>query len=285
MNLSHVNDINRLFKTPGQLQHWWQVLSKNPVVPVMGLIMLTLLSSSVDAAGPRPKDLYLNLGGGIFSPTFTLNPDAFVDRVDGELGIGYISLPLVGDVSFDVGLSGVSDTSDLRPENRTILSLDGSLGYKFNSMFGAEINIDLGFPVIQIRDLGVSDLLTNDSASSGRIHILPPDLLPIGLTAYYTPFPDAFISPYFGGGGVMVFLNNRRANSTATEILVIEGDVEFGLMLQFGAHIDISQDWFGFFDIKYAHIDEPEFETQEGISAPVDSLEFRHIRAGAGLRF
>ena len=285
MNLSHVNDINPLLKILGQIQYYWQTLSKKAIIPIMGIVILTLLSGSANAAGPRPKDLYLNLGGGIFSPTFTLNPNAIVDRVDGELGIGALSIPLIGDIPLQIGLSGTNDTSEKRPENRTILSLDGSVGYKYNKFFGAEINIDLGFPLIQIRDVGLSDVLVSDTNSTGRVHILPPDLLPLGLTVYYTPFPDAFISPYFGGGGVMVFLNNRRAQSSATEILVLEGDVELGIMLQFGAHIDISQDWFGFFDVKYAHIDEPQFETEQGIAAPVESLEFRHIRVGAGLRF
>ena len=285
MNLSHVNDINRLLKISGQLQYWWQAMSKSPLIPAMSVVILTLLSSSANAAGPRPKDLYLNLGGGIFTPTFTLNPDAIVERVDGELGIGIVSIPLIGDIPLQAGLSGATDNNVSRPENRTTLSLGGALGYKFNRYIGSELNIDLGFPIIQIRDIGLGDVLTSDSNSTGRIHIRPPELLPIGLTAYYTPIPDAFISPYFGAGAMVVFLNNRRAESEATEILIIEGDVEYGAMLQLGAHIDISQDWFGYFDLKYGYVDSPEFQTEQGVSAEVESLEFRHIRVGAGLRF
>lgn len=283
MNLSHVNGINRHPPAPRCFNAGRPVLSKFSTLSVLGII-LCLLNSSANAAGPRPKDLYLNLGGGVFTPTFTLAPKAIVDRVDGELGVTSIVLPLLGSISL-IGLAGTTDNDVSRPENRTILSLDSSLGYKYNRRFGVEINLDLGFPNILIRDVGIDNVLASDTNSTGRIQILAPDLLPIGASIYYTPYPDFLISPYFGFGGMVVFLNNRRASSTATEVLIIEGDVEFGWMLQAGAHLDISQDWFGFFDVKYANIDEPQFETEQGIPAPVDSLEIRHIRVGVGLRF
>ncbi len=283
MNLSHVNGINRHPPAPRCFNAGRPVLSKFSTLSVLGII-LCLLNSSANAAGPRPKDLYLNLGGGVFTPTFTLAPKAIVDRVDGELGVTSIVLPLLGSISL-IGLAGTTDNDVSRPENRTILSLDSSLGYKYNRRFGVEINLDLGFPNILIRDVGIDNVLASDTNSTGRIQILAPDLLPIGASIYYTPYPDFLISPYFGFGGMVVFLNNRRASSTATEVLIIEGDVEFGWMLQAGAHVDISQDWFGFFDVKYANIDEPQFETEQGIPAPVDSLEIRHIRVGVGLRF
>lgn len=284
MNLSHVNGINRRPPAARCFNIGRPVLSKYFTLSVLGII-LYLLNSSANAAGPRPKDLYLNLGGGVFSPTFTLAPDAIVDRVDGELGVSTLLIPLIGPVPLQLGLAGQTDNAVSRPENRTILSLDGSLGYKYNRLFGVEINLDLGFPNILIRDVGLGNVLASDTNSTGRIQILAPELLPIGASIYYTPYPDFLVSPYFGFGGMVVFLNNRRASSSATEVLIIEGDVEFGWMLQAGAHLDISQDWFGFFDIKYANIDEPQFETEQGIPAPVDSLEIRHIRVGVGLRF
>ncbi len=284
MNLSHVNGIGRLLETSERLSCGWQVLNKKCMISLLGTLLLMLAIDSANAAGPRPKDLYLNLGGGVFTPEFTLTPNAIVDRVDGELGITTIVLPLIGQVPL-IGLAGSTDNDLSRPENRTILSLDASLGYKYNRHFGIEINLDLGFPNILIRDVGIDNVLTSDTDSTGRIQILAPDLLPIGASFYYTPAPDFLISPYAGFGGMMVFLNNRRASSSATEILILEGDVEFGWMFQAGAHVDISQDWFGFFDIKYANIDEPQFETKQGIPAPVDKLEIRHIRVGVGLRF
>lgn len=301
MNLSHVIDINwkkyRLLGNSACLTGCRQGFAKSFFFPILCIILLSLFSSLSDAAGPRPKDIYLNLGGGIFSPTFTIDPDNVVKFEDGDFSrefgvdglptISYLSIPLIGPVPLQVGLSGITDDpgGGTRPENRSILSLDASLGYKYNRWVGAEINIDLGFPLIQIRDVGLDDVVSSDNESTGRIHINAPDLLPIGATIFFTPVPDFIVSPYFGVGGVMVFLNNNRAHSTATEVLVVEGDVEFGWMLQFGVHLDISTDWFGFFDVKYANIDEPELETNQGTPAYVESLEFRHIRVGAGLRF
>lgn len=284
MNLSHVNDISRLLAAPERLSSGWQALNKKYMISLLGILLLILSIGSANAAGPRPKDVYLNLGGGVFTPEFTLTPNKIVDRVDGESSVTTIILPLIGSVPL-IGLTGDTDNDTRRPENRTILSLDASLGYKYNRHFGIEINLDLGFPNILVRDLGIDNLLASDSNSSGRVQILAPELLPVGASLYYTPAPDFLISPYFGLGAMMVFLNNRRASSSATEILILEGNVEFGWMFQAGAHVDISQDWFGFFDIKYANIDEPQFETEQGIPAPVDKLEIRHIRVGIGLRF
>lgn len=251
--------------------------------------VLGLTSSIAFAAGPRPKDFYLNLGGGVFSPDFVLSPNATVPGVDGESAITYvgISVPYVGvDQPLQlVGIYGDGDVAKGRPENRQILSLGGVLGYKYNHYLGLEAHLDLGFPNILVRDVQLGNVLESDTQSTGRIQILAPELLPIGFSLIYTPIPDYIVSPYIGVGGLIALLDNRRAQSQATDIMIIDGGVDYGYIVHAGAYLDLNNTWYGFFDVKYASVPNPDFTTRQGTPAPVDELNIRHIRVGAGLRF
>ena len=253
------------------------------------LIILSLSASFSYAAGPRPKDFYLMMGGGVFSPDFVLNKNASVSNVDGPSAQSIIgaSLPFLGlnQPLQIIGLSGGSDWSEGRPENQTILSLGGGLGFKYNRYFGIEAHLDLGFPNILVKDVNVGNALGDSAEHLGRVHILAPDLLPIGASIIYTPIPDFIVSPYIGIGGLIALLDNRRAQSQPTDILVVDGGIEFGYMIHAGAHLDMGNEWFGFFDMKFASINSPEFSTRRGIAAPVNRLDMRHIRVGAALRF
>ena len=256
----------------------------------LGLCVLLGFHSTFSfAAGPRPKDFYLNLGGGIFTPDFVLNKNTTLEGVDGESDITYlaISVPFVGvDQPLRlVGLTADGDTAKNQPENRSILSLGGVLGYKYNRHFNFEAHLDLGFPNILIKDVHLGNILDADTQSTGRIHILAPDLLPIGASVTYTLLPDAIISPYVGAGVLIAMLDNRRAQNEATDILVIDGGVEIGYLVHAGAYMDLSNTWYGFADFKFASIDSPDFTTRQGIPAPVDRMDIRHIRVGAGIRF
>lgn len=261
--------------------------TKKTVLLVIGLLGFT--TSVAFAAGPRPKDFYLNLGGGVFSPDFVLDSNATVPGVDGESAITYvgISVPYVGvDQPLQlVGIYGDGNVAKERPENRQILSLGGVLGYKYNRLFGFEAHLDLGFPNILVRDVHLGNVLESDTQSTGRIQILAPELLPIGFSFIYTPIPDYIVSPYIGIGGMIALLDNRRAQSQPTDIMILDGGVDYGYIVHAGAYLDLSNTWFGFFDVKYASIPNPEFSTRQGVPAPVDELNIRHIRVGAGLRF
>lgn len=255
-----------------------------------GLFLLLGLVSSISfAAGPRPKDFYLNLGGGVFTPDFVLNKNTTLDGVDGESSVTFvgISVPFVGvDQPLQlIGLSGDGDVAAHQPENRTILSLGGVLGYKYNRNFSFEAHLDLGFPNIVIKDVHLANVLDQDTQQTGRVRILAPDLLPIGASVTYTLLPDAIISPYVGVGALIAMLDNRRAQNEATDILVIDGGIEIGYLLHAGAFMDLSNTWYGFADFKFASINSPDFTTRQGIAAPVDRLDIRHIRVGAGIRF
>jgi len=261
---------------------------RKKIIP--GLFLLVGLCSSVSfAAGPRPKDFYLNLGGGIFTPDFVLNKNTSLEGVDGDSAVTFvgISVPYVGvDKPLTlVGLAADGDTAGNQPENRSILSLGGVLGYKYNRNFNFEAHLDLGFPVILIKDLHLANILDQDTQQAATVRILAPDLLPIGASVTYTLLPDALISPYVGVGAIIAMLDNRRAHNEATDILVIDGGVEIGYLIHAGAFMDLSNIWYGFADFKFASIDSPDFTTRQGISAPVDRLDIRHIRVGAGMRF
>ena len=253
------------------------------------LIILSLSASFSYAAGPRPKDFYLMMGGGVFSPDFILNKNAPVSNVDGPLAQSIIgaSLPFLGlnQPLQIIGLSSSADWNPGRPENQTILSLGGGLGFKYNRHFGIEAHLDLGFPNILVKEINTNDAIDSDTDHLGRVHILAPDLLPIGASIIYTPIPDFIVSPYIGIGGLIALLDNRRAQSQPTDILVVDGGIEFGYMIHAGAHVDMGNEWFGFFDMKFASIDSPDFSTRRGLVAPVDRLDMRHIRVGAALRF
>lgn len=261
--------------------------TKITVLLVIGI--LGFATSTAFAAGPRPKDFYLNLGGGVFAPDFVLKPNAGIPGVDGTSAITYVgvSAPYVGvDQPLQlIGIYGDGDLAKGRPENRQILSLDGVLGYKYNRYFGFEAHLDLGFPNILIRDVQLGNVLESDTQSTGRIQILAPELLPIAFSVVYTPLPDYIISPYVGVGGMIALLDNRRAQSQPTDIMILDGGVDYGYIVHAGAYLDLSNTWFGFFDVKYACVPNPQFTTRQGIQAPVDQLDIRHIRVGAGIRF
>ncbi len=256
----------------------------------LSLLLLLGLSSSISfAAGPRPKDFYLNLGGGIFTPDFVLDKGSNLEGVDGESSVTFvgISVPFVG-VNQPlrlIGLSGDGDVAPNQPENRSILSLGGVLGYKYNRNFNFEAHLDLGFPKILIKDVHLANVLDEDTQQAGSVRILAPDLLPIGASVTYTLLPDSIISPYLGVGAIIAMLDNRRAENEATDILVIDGGVEIGYLVHVGAFMDLSNTWYGFADFKFASIDSPDFTTRQGVAAPVDRLDIRHIRVGAGIRF
>ena len=251
------------------------------------ILILGLSSSFAFAAGPRPKDFYLNVGGGVFTPDFVLNKNTTLKGVDGESNITYISAPLVGTGQplRLIGLAGDGDVGKPQPENRSILSLGGALGYKYNRNINFEVHLDLGFPNILVKNLNLNKLLDSDVQSTARIHILAPNLLPIGASVTYTFLPNSVVSPYVGVGALIALLDNRRIDYEATDILVIDGGVEFGYLIHAGAFLDLTSTKFGFFDLKFASIDSPEFTTRQGTPSPVDRVDIRHIRVGMGTRF
>lgn len=252
---------------------------KSVVMLVAGAVMLSL-AGAAQAGGPRGGDFYLTFGAGIFQPTFGIPADQ--ESIDGQqvdalvLEIGGLAIP--------IPLTGDIDEGEENPENLDILSFGGALGYQFTDQLGVEIALDLAFPEIQLQDVGISDVIGGD-AQAGQVQVLQPGILPVTITGIYTMMPSWFVSPYIGLGVMAASFENRRASTDSAEIMMLEGGLEFGYVVQGGARADLGDDWFGYVEVKYGRINNPEIQDLDGNDVQVDMFEMRHIRLGAGFSF
>jgi len=246
------------------------------------MLLATLATQASFAAGPRAKDIYVKLGGGILTPTFKLKSgEPF--GIDGPpLGVTNTTR---GGTTELLNITGSSDNLQNRIENKQILALGGGAGYQFNSYVGAELHLNVGFPNIAVRDIFLDDILAEGKETAGTVHILTPHLLPVGASITLSPLPNAFISPYVGFGGILALLDNRRAGSPATDIITWDGGADIGILIHGGANMDITKDLYAYVDIKYGYIDEPEIKGKNGESVAVDYFDFRHFSVGVGMRF
>ncbi|PCJ20938.1 MAG: hypothetical protein COB04_03465 [Gammaproteobacteria bacterium] len=244
--------------------------------------LLLILTQTSFAAGPRAKDLYFKVGAGVFTPTFDLL-DGYRFGIDGP-PTGVTNTTLGGETTI-FSIVGTSDDLNNRIENKQILSMGGSAGYQINPHIGVELHLNFGFITIALRDTFVDSLFVEGAENAGTSHIPPPALLPIGATITYSPFPSALISPYIGLGGVLALLDNRRAGSPPTDLAILDGGGEFGVLVHGGFHLNITKDWFAFLDVKYGYIDQPNINDRGGQAVPVDFFDFRHFSVGAAKRF
>lgn len=257
-------------------------LLKPLIEKLIGALLLISLSQITLAAGPRAKDLYIKLGGGILTPTFEMK-EGYLHGVDGP-PLGSTTTSLGGETAFFT-IIGTTDDIENRIENKSILALGGSAGYQLNSQLGIEVHINLGFINFALRDTFVDALISEGKEAAGTVHLLPPPLLPVGLSLTYSPFPNQMLSPYLGVGGLLALLDNRRAGSPPTDIITWNGAPELGVLIHGGLHLDISKDWFAYLDIKYGYVEEPDIIGKNGDPVPVDFFEFRHFSVGGGKRF
>ncbi len=267
-------------------KRWKNVLRPRIFIFIFSVCGLYGLTFNSHAAGPLAREFYLGIGGGVFTPTYTL-PGDYPWGYDGPppQTFLYITFPLLGDVP--VGLDAFSETAhNTIEEDNPSISLGGHLGYKFTDHWGIQAQLDVGFPNILVKNAGLDNVLTGDNTETANIQILAPDILPIGISGIYTFMPEKLISPYIGIGAIIAFLaDNNKVESQAVDIVELDGGTEIGWAIQAGAQFDVSQRWFAFFDVKYGVISDPDFEDREGNRIPVDDLEIRHIRVGGGIRF
>lgn len=256
-------------------------------LPLWCLLALIFLSISppVSAAGPKAGQPYVAFGGGLFNPLFTLPPGSMpIDGdTDGELTIVLGDIPLLPS-EITIGTDGQSNANQVRAENRGLLAIGITAGYQFTDELGAELGLDLGFPNITLHGPLLNNVLSNNPESL-NIRVAPPSLLPITVTGTYTMFPYAAVSPYIGGGAMLALLDNRRSYSGANDVLVLEGGVEVGYVLQLGLKLDVSEVWYAFLDVKYGRIDDPKIEDVDGNDVDVDKFEVRNLRFGMGIPF
>lgn len=256
-------------------------------LPLWGLLALIFLSISppVSAAGPKAGQPYVAFGGGLFNPLFTLPPGSMpIDGdTEGELTIVLGDIPLLPS-EITIGMDGQSNADQVRAENRGLLAIGITAGYQFTDELGAELGLDLGFPNITLHGPLINNVISNNPESL-NIRVAPPSLLPITVTGTYTMFPYASVSPYIGGGAMLALLDNRRSYSEANDVLVLEGGVEVGYVLQLGLKLDVSEVWYAFLDVKYGRIDDPKIEDVDGNDVDVDKFEVRNLRFGMGIPF
>lgn len=249
-----------------------------------GLSVLILLLFSLDAyaAGPKMGQFYLNLGGGAFGPQFTLK----AGNIDGPPGQAEISAILPGSNGNPVPLIGLeTDTTTevlIKPENRDMISLGGVFGYQITDEFGAEVGLDISMIEIDVQNLYLIQDVLPGNPETINLQILPPDLLPISFSGIYTLFPSSRVSPYIGFGAMLALLDNRRANSVATDIVVIDGGLELGYIVHAGIKMDVSEGMFAFADFKYGRVSNPNIDDRLGQPVSVEKFEIRHMRFGIG---
>ena len=248
----------------------------------ISLFCLMLFSVNSYAAGAKMGEFYLHLGAGAFGPQFTLNAGS----IDGPPGQAEISVILPGSGGAAVPLIGLEfdSTTDvlIKPENRDMISLGGAFGYQLTESFGAEIGLDLSMIEIDVQGLYLLQDILPGNPESINIQILPPDLLPITFSGIYTLFPSSRVSPYIGFGAMLALLNNRRAPSVATDIVVIDGGLELGYIVHAGIKMDVSEGMYAFADFKYGRVSNPGIDDRFGAPVSVAKFEVRHMRFGVG---
>ncbi|MBL4606604.1 MAG: hypothetical protein JKY01_02100 [Pseudomonadales bacterium] len=249
---------------------------------IVSVLVLLLCSLNSYAAGPKMGQFYLNLGGGAFGPQFTLRAGS----IDGPPGQIDISVILPGSNGNPVPLIGLeTDTTTdilIKPENRDMISLGAVFGYQITDEFGAELGLDLSMIEIDVQNLYIIQDILPGNPESINIQILPPDLLPITFSGIYTLFPSSRVSPYIGFGAMLALLDNRRANSVATDVVVIDGGIELGYIMHAGIKMDISEGMYAFADFKYGRVSNPSIDDRFGTAISVEKFEVRHMRFGVG---
>ena len=247
------------------------------------LLILLFSAISAQAAGPKMGQFYLGIGGGVYDPLFTL--DASEVSLTGESTTTIlISLPGVAD-PLAVDLIGSSDEPQTLTENLPVISLGGFLGYQMTPEFSAEIGLDLAMIEIDVQRLFILQDVVGENPETIDVQILPPDLLPITFSGIYTFMPNRRISPYLGFGVMIALLDNQRSQSTATDILVLNGGVELGYIAHAGVKLAITDSMYAFADLKYGRISNPQIDNRLGVPVKLEKYEVRHMRFGVSYPF
>lgn len=252
-------------------------------------LLAMAVSLPVQAAGPKAGQIYAGFGGGLFTPEFNLEDSSqasigpTVQRQN--IAIPRISIGPIGfrlPVDIIAGDTRVQQSDD--PENRGVISLNGSLGYQFTDHFGVEGGLGLTLPRILLEGAIVSRVISNDPETIS-IKIAAPAIIPINLSAIYTFIPDNIVSPYIGAGVLFADLNNRLSFNEASDTIGAEGGFEVGYVLDAGARFRVNDQWYGTVGVRYGQIDSPELKDDLGNKIAIEDLEIREIRFGMGLAF
>ena len=246
-------------------------------------------SMSAQAAGPKAGQIYAGFGGGLFTPEFNLEDSDQASIAPNQqrqnIAIPRISIGPIGfrlPVDIIAGDARPQQSND--PENRGVISLNGSLGYQFTDNIGVEGGLGLTLPRILLEGPIVSRVISNDPEAIS-IKIAAPAIIPIYFSAIYTFLPDNIVSPFIGAGVLFADLNNRLSFNEASDTIGAEGGFEVGYVLDAGARFRVNDQWFGTVGVRYGQIDSPELKDDRGNKIAIEDLEIREIRFGMGLAF
>lgn len=236
---------------------------------------------AAQAAGPRAGEFYVQLGGGFFGPKFDLGENAGVVRADGPQETSTIAIARI----LKIQISGdTRETREERPENVDVIAFGGTLGYKFTDRIGAEVDLDIIFPEIQINDVGAGDVIGGDN-NAGEVNILQPGILPVAITAIYTFAPEALVSPYVGLGPLIGNFRTGRAWTDSGDLLKLQGSTEIGIVGKLGVLLTLSQASYFFVEGRYGYIDSPEVRDRQGQKVDVESFDTLSVKGGVGFHF
>ena len=185
----------------------------------------------------------------------------------------------------DSGLVSTAATGPIAGSGVSVDSgptLDIDFTYMFTDNIGAELLLDL------TSKHDVSSKGTLAAIQSGDIietYVLPPTLL---LQYHFLPKND--IRPYVGAGlNYTMFLGEKATAAAKTGTLAMSNvdlDASLGLALQAGVDVDINEDWFLNFDVKYIDVDtEASFNTAFGAGRVDVDIDPWIVGVGIGMRF
>lgn len=255
----------------------------------LAVVLLAAFALPAQAAGPKAGEIYVGLGGGLFTPEFNLEntnqPSIAPNQQQQDIAIPRISIGPIGfrlPVSIIAGNTQPQQSDD--PENRGVISLNGGLGYQFTNHLGVEAGLGLTLPRILLEGPIVSRVISNDPEAIS-IKIAAPAIIPITASGIYTFLPDNIISPFVGVGLLFADLSNRVTFNEASDTIAAEGGFEVGYVLDAGARFRVNEQWYGTFGLRYGLIDSPELEDDWGNKIAIEDLEIREIRFGVGMTF
>ncbi|MGB7289152.1 MAG: OmpW family outer membrane protein [Candidatus Macondimonas sp.] len=256
-------------------------------------LALALLAASfalpVQAAGPKAGEIYVGLGGGLFTPEFNLE-DSNQSSIGPTLQQQNIAIPRIsiGPIGFRLPVAITAGNTQGQqsddPENRGVISLNGGVGYQFTDHLGVEAGLGLTLPRILLEGALVSRVVSNDPESIS-IKIAAPAIIPITASGIYTFLPDNVVSPFVGVGLLIADLSNRVTFNEASDTIAAEGGFEVGYVLDAGARFRVRDNWYGSVGLRYGVIDSPELEDDLGNTIAIEDLEIREIRFGLGITF
>ena len=258
-------------------------------LPLAAALLAVSVALPAQAAGPKAGEIYVGLGGGLFTPQFNLDnssqPSVAPSQQQQNIAIPRIS---IGPIGFRLPVSIVAgDTQGQQsddPENRGMISLNGGVGYQFTDHLGVEAGLGLTLPRILLEGALVSRVISNNPDTIS-IKIAAPVIIPLNLSGIYTFLPDNIISPFVGAGILLADLGNRASFNEASDTIGSKGGFEVGYVLDAGARFRVNDNWYGSFGLRYGMIDNPELKDDLGNKIAIQDMEIREIRFGLGMTF